>query len=42
MQAAQRHNYEAGCLITSPWQVDRISQHFQSLVAQQHFILLPL
>jgi phosphatidylserine/phosphatidylglycerophosphate/cardiolipin synthase-like enzyme len=41
-ETAQRHNYEAGCLLTSPWQVDRISQHFQSLVAQRHFILLPL
>jgi len=41
-ETAQRHNYEANCLITAPWQVDRISQHFQSLVAQRHFILLPL
>jgi phosphatidylserine/phosphatidylglycerophosphate/cardiolipin synthase-like enzyme len=41
-ETAQRHNYEAGCLLTSPWQVDRIAQHFQSLVAQRHFILLPL
>jgi phosphatidylserine/phosphatidylglycerophosphate/cardiolipin synthase-like enzyme len=41
-ETAQRDNHEAGCLMTAPWQVDRISQHFQSLVAQQHFILLPL
>ena len=41
-ETAQRHNYEAGCLLTSPWQVERISQHFQSLVAQRHFIPLPL
>ena len=41
-ETAQRHNYEAGCLMTAPWQVDRISQHFQSLVAQRHFILLLL
>jgi hypothetical protein len=41
-ETAQRHNYEAGCLLTSPWQVDRIAQHFQSLVAQRHFIPLPL
>jgi hypothetical protein len=41
-ETAQRHNYEAGCLLTSTWQVDRISQHFQSLIAQRHFIALPL
>jgi phosphatidylserine/phosphatidylglycerophosphate/cardiolipin synthase-like enzyme len=41
-EAAQRHNYEAGCLLTSPWQVERISQHFQSLVDQRHFVQLPL
>lgn len=41
-ETAQRHNYEAGCLLTSTWQVDRIAQHFQSLVAQRHFIPLPL
>ena len=41
-ETAQRHNYEAGCLFTSAWQVDRIAQHFQSLVAQRHFIPLPL
>lgn len=41
-ETAQRHNYEAGCLLTSAWQVDRITQHFQSLVAQRHFIPLPL
>jgi hypothetical protein len=41
-ETAQRHNYEAGCLLTSAWQVDRIAQHFQSLVAQRHFISLPL
>ncbi len=41
-ETAQRHNYEAGCLLTTPWQVDRISQHFQSLVAQRHFVQLPL
>ena len=41
-ETAQRHNYEAGCLLTSTWQVDRIAQHFQSLVAQRHFIPLAL
>jgi len=41
-ETAQRHNYEAGCLLTSPWQVEQISQHFQSLVDQRHFIQLPL
>ena len=41
-ETAQRHSYEAGCLLTAPWQVDRISQHFQSLVGQRHFVQLPL
>ncbi|MFM7170045.1 MAG: DISARM system phospholipase D-like protein DrmC [Cyanobium sp.] len=41
-ETAQRHNYEAGCLLTAPWQVNRISQHFQSLVGQRHFVQLPL
>ena len=41
-ETAQRHNYEAGCMLTSTWQVDRISQHFQSLVGQRHFVQLPL
>lgn len=41
-ETAQRHNYEAGCLLTSPWQVDRIAQHFQSLVRQRYFVPLPL
>ena len=41
-ETAQRHNYEAGCLITAPWQVNRISQHFHSLIGQRHFVQLPL
>ena len=41
-ETAQRHNYEAGCLLTTPWQVDRIAQHFQSLVRQRHVVQLPL
>jgi phosphatidylserine/phosphatidylglycerophosphate/cardiolipin synthase-like enzyme len=41
-ETAQRHNYEAGCMLRSTWQVDRISQHFQSLVGQRHFVQLPL
>ena len=41
-ETAQRHNYEAGCLLTAPWQVDRISHHFHSLVGQRHFVQLPL
>jgi phosphatidylserine/phosphatidylglycerophosphate/cardiolipin synthase-like enzyme len=41
-ETAQRHNYEAGCLLTAPWQVDRIAQHFESLVDQRHFVQLPL
>jgi hypothetical protein len=40
-ETAQRHNYEAGCLLTATWQVDRIAQHFQSLVSQRHFIQIP-
>jgi phosphatidylserine/phosphatidylglycerophosphate/cardiolipin synthase-like enzyme len=39
-ETAQRHNYEAGCLITAAWQVDRIAEHFQSLVRQDYFIAL--
>ena len=41
-ETAQRHNYEAGCLLTAPWQVNRISQHFHSLIGQRHFVQLPL
>ena len=41
-ETAQRHNYEAGCLLTAPWQVNRIAQHFDSLVGQRHFVQLPL
>jgi phosphatidylserine/phosphatidylglycerophosphate/cardiolipin synthase-like enzyme len=41
-ETAQWHNYEAGCLLTAPWQVNRISQHFHSLVGQRHFVQLPL
>ncbi|MFM9087125.1 MAG: DISARM system phospholipase D-like protein DrmC [Cyanobium sp.] len=41
-ETAQRHNYEAGCLLTAPWQVNRISQHFHLLIGQRHFVQLPL
>lgn len=41
-ETAQRYNYEAGCLLTAPWQVDRISQHFQSMVGKRHVVQLPL
>lgn len=41
-ETAQRHNYEAGCLLTTPWQVERIGQHFHSLVDQRHFVQLPI
>ena len=37
-ETAQRHNYEAGCLITAPWQVDRVAEHFRSLVSQGYFV----
>jgi phosphatidylserine/phosphatidylglycerophosphate/cardiolipin synthase-like enzyme len=41
-ETAQRHNYEAGCLITAPWQVDRMAEHFRSLVSQGYFVPLNL
>lgn len=41
-ETAQRHNYEVGCLLTSPWQLNQISQHFHSLTGQRHFVQLPL
>jgi len=34
---AQRHNDEAGCLMTSPWQVNRLAEHVLSLVQQGCF-----
>jgi len=37
-ETAQRHNYEAGCLITTPWQVEQVSEHFRSLVRQGYFV----
>ncbi|MFM7268817.1 MAG: phospholipase D-like domain-containing protein [Cyanobium sp.] len=40
-ETAQRHNFEAGWLVRSPWRVEQIHQHFQRLVAQQHFVPLP-
>ena len=39
-ETAQRHNYEAGCLLTAPWQVDRVAEHFHSLVQQKYFVKL--
>jgi phosphatidylserine/phosphatidylglycerophosphate/cardiolipin synthase-like enzyme len=39
-ETAQRHNYEAGCLITAPWQVDRVAEQFRSLVSQGYFVPL--
>lgn len=39
-ETVQRHNYEAGCLITEPWQVSRVSKHFQNLTQQRHVIQL--
>ena len=41
-ETAQRHNYEAGCLLTSPWQVERVAQHFRSLIQQRYFIQLDI
>jgi phosphatidylserine/phosphatidylglycerophosphate/cardiolipin synthase-like enzyme len=37
---AQRHNFEAGWLVRSPWRVEQVHQHFQQLVAQHHFVPL--
>lgn len=41
-ETAQRYNYEAGCLLTVPLQVDRFNQHFHALVGQRHFLQLPM
>lgn len=37
-ETAQRHNYEAGCLLTAPWQVERVANHFRALVKERCFI----
>jgi phosphatidylserine/phosphatidylglycerophosphate/cardiolipin synthase-like enzyme len=37
-ETAQRHNYEAGCLLTAPWQVERVADHFRALVKERCFI----
>lgn len=37
-ETAQRHNYEAGCLLTAPWQVERIASHFRALGKEGSFI----
>ena len=39
-ETAQRYNVEAGCLITTPWQVNRVASHFQSLIDQRYFVAL--
>jgi phosphatidylserine/phosphatidylglycerophosphate/cardiolipin synthase-like enzyme len=39
-ETAQRYNFEAGCLITLPWQVDKLAGHYRSLVDQGYFIRL--
>ncbi len=36
-ETAQHHNDEAGCLMTSPWQVNRAEEHFLTLVQQGCF-----
>lgn len=36
----QRHNFEAGWLVRSPWRVDQVYQHFQQLVAEGMFVEL--
>ena len=41
-ETAQRHNYEAGCLMTAPWQVAHISQYFTKLLTQRYFERLTL
>lgn len=37
----QRHNFEAGWLVRSPWRVEQVHQHFQQLVAEGMFVALP-
>jgi phosphatidylserine/phosphatidylglycerophosphate/cardiolipin synthase-like enzyme len=37
-EAAQRHNFEAGWLLRTPWRVDQVHQHFQKLVAEGWFV----
>ena len=36
----QRHNFEAGWLLRSPWRVEQVHQHFQQLVAEGMFVAL--
>ncbi|SBO42642.1 Phospholipase D/Transphosphatidylase [Cyanobium sp. NIES-981] len=37
-EAAQRHNFEAGWLVSQPWRAKQISDHFQRLVADRLFV----
>jgi len=36
-ETAQRHNFEAGWLVRSPWRAKQVSDHFQKLVAEGFF-----
>lgn len=40
-ETAQRHNFEAGWLVRSPWRAKQVSSHFQKLVSEGLFVLLP-
>jgi hypothetical protein len=37
---AQRHNLEAGCLFTNAWQVERVADYFQLLIANEQLVPL--
>lgn len=40
-ETAQRHNFEAGCLVTLPWQADKLANHYKLLVDQRYVVRLP-
>ena len=39
-ETAQRHNFEAGWLVTQPWRARQVSDHFHQLVGEGHFVPL--
>jgi hypothetical protein len=39
-ETAQRYNLEAGCLFTNAWQVERVANYFQLLIANEHIVPL--
>ena len=40
-ETAQRHNFEGGCLVTLPWQADKLASHYKLLVDQGYVVKLP-